>query len=50
MTITFYRPGSVSTMWPPGDATPLHAYRETPPGGAGAGGWIPAPLRKLFGR
>ncbi len=20
---TFYRPGSVSTMWPPGDATPL---------------------------
>jgi hypothetical protein len=24
MTVTFYRPGSVSTMWPPGDTTPLH--------------------------
>ena len=26
VTATFYRPGSVSTMWPPGDATPLHTY------------------------
>jgi hypothetical protein len=26
LTATFYHPGSVSTMWPPGDATPLHAY------------------------
>jgi hypothetical protein len=26
MTVTFYRPGSVSTMWPPGDTTPLHTY------------------------
>lgn len=26
MTVTFYRPGSVSTMWPPGDTTPLHSY------------------------
>jgi SM-20-related protein len=26
LTATFYRPGSVSTMWPPGDATPLHHY------------------------
>jgi len=26
MTVTFYRPGSVSTMWPPGDTTPLHRY------------------------
>jgi len=25
MTVTFYRPGSVSTMWPPGDPTPLHS-------------------------
>ena len=25
MTVTFYKPGSVSTLWPPGDATPLHA-------------------------
>ena len=30
VTVTFYRPGSVSTMWPPGDATPLHRYE--PPG------------------
>jgi Rps23 Pro-64 3,4-dihydroxylase Tpa1-like proline 4-hydroxylase len=26
LTATFYRPGSVSTMWPPGDNTPLHDY------------------------
>ncbi len=26
MTVTFYHPGSPSTMWPPGDTTPLHAY------------------------
>lgn len=26
MTVTFYRPGSISTMWPPGDMTPLHSY------------------------
>src|ERR1700682_188345 len=26
LTATFYHPGSVSTMWPPGDATPLHDY------------------------
>jgi hypothetical protein len=26
VTVTFYRPGSVSTMWPPGDTTPLHDY------------------------
>ena len=26
VTATFYREGSVSTMWPPGDATPLHTY------------------------
>jgi Rps23 Pro-64 3,4-dihydroxylase Tpa1-like proline 4-hydroxylase len=26
LTATFYHPGSVSTMWPPGDATPLHYY------------------------
>jgi len=28
ITVTFYRPGSVSTMWPPGDTTPLHRYRN----------------------
>lgn len=26
VTVTFYQPGSVSSMWPPGDATPLHRY------------------------
>jgi SM-20-related protein len=26
LTATFYHPGSVSTMWPPGDNTPLHRY------------------------
>jgi SM-20-related protein len=26
LTATFYRPGSISTMWPPGDNTPLHRY------------------------
>ena len=26
LTATFYRPGSVSTMWPLGDNTPLHSY------------------------
>ncbi|MBC7928507.1 MAG: 2OG-Fe(II) oxygenase [Bryobacteraceae bacterium] len=26
LTATFYRPGSVSSMWPPSDATPLHRY------------------------
>lgn len=29
LTVTFYRPGSVSTMWPPGDLTPLHWYNAT---------------------
>ena len=29
MTVTFYRPGSVSTMWPPNDKTPLHRYDPT---------------------
>jgi SM-20-related protein len=26
LTLTFYRPGSPSTMWPAGDAAPLHDY------------------------
>jgi SM-20-related protein len=26
LTATFYREGSVSTLWPPGDETPLHRY------------------------
>jgi hypothetical protein len=32
MTVTFYRPGSPSTMWPDGDATPLHQYPARPSG------------------
>jgi SM-20-related protein len=30
VTVTFYPAGSVSTMWPPGDQTPLHDYHEAP--------------------
>ncbi len=26
MTVTFYQSGSESSMWPPGDTTPLHSY------------------------
>ncbi|HEV1285238.1 MAG TPA: 2OG-Fe(II) oxygenase [Bryobacteraceae bacterium] len=28
VTVTFYRPGSLSSMWPAGDTTPLHSYEE----------------------
>lgn len=31
VTVTFYSPGSVSPMWPPGDTTPLHTYEGPPP-------------------
>ena len=27
LTATFYRPGSVSSMWPPGEVVPLRDYR-----------------------
>ena len=37
MTITFYRPGSVSTLWPPGDRTRLHDYPEGDRGGTPEG-------------
>jgi SM-20-related protein len=30
LTATFYHPGSVSTMWPPGDRAPLHDYDAGP--------------------
>jgi Rps23 Pro-64 3,4-dihydroxylase Tpa1-like proline 4-hydroxylase len=36
LTATFYHPGSASTMWPPGDATPLHDYAME---GEERGGW-----------
>jgi hypothetical protein len=26
VTVTFYKPGSVSTMWPPGEEPALHRY------------------------
>lgn len=31
LTATFYRPGSVSTMWPPGDMTPVRQYQAIDP-------------------
>lgn len=31
LTATFYRPGSVSTMWPPADTPLLHRYNDTGP-------------------
>jgi hypothetical protein len=31
VTVTFYRPGSLSSMWPAGDTTPLHRYGEAGP-------------------
>lgn len=31
VTVTFYRPGSLSSMWPAGDTTPLHRYEGTEP-------------------
>jgi SM-20-related protein len=27
VTVTFYRPGAVSTLWPPGHTRPLHRYQ-----------------------
>jgi Rps23 Pro-64 3,4-dihydroxylase Tpa1-like proline 4-hydroxylase len=29
VTITFYRPGSVSSMWPPGEVFELHDYTNS---------------------
>jgi Rps23 Pro-64 3,4-dihydroxylase Tpa1-like proline 4-hydroxylase len=29
VAVTFYRPGSPSTMWPAGDTTPLHNYTDS---------------------
>jgi hypothetical protein len=31
VTVTFYRPGSQSSMWPPDDPAPLHDYEESGP-------------------
>jgi hypothetical protein len=38
MNVIFYRPGAASTMWPAGDATPLHDY-AVPEDGASPGLW-----------
>ena len=35
MTVTFYKPGSVSTLWPPGDKTPLHPCEGAASWGSG---------------
>ncbi|EQM70304.1 2OG-Fe(II) oxygenase family protein [Pseudomonas tohonis] len=35
VTVTFYRPGSTSSMWPEGDEAPLHTYPRQTTGGAG---------------
>ena len=45
MTVTLYRPGSVSTMWPPGDAALLHRY----PPAEGMAGYSQR-LKSLFKR
>lgn len=34
VTVTFYRPGSTSSMWPEGDDAPLHSYPLRPASGA----------------
>jgi hypothetical protein len=46
MTVTFYRPGSQSTMWPPGDATPLHDYTGEH---TALGRWVRQRLRRVTG-
>ncbi len=38
VTVTFYRDGSASSMWPPGDTAPLHRY-EAPEAEAPSGWW-----------
>jgi SM-20-related protein len=37
LAVTFYRPGSLSTMWPVGDTTKLHTYRGEH---SGLFGWL----------
>lgn len=48
MTVTFYRPGSISTMWPPDDMTPLHSYNGTTGGKATSSS--PGLLTRLYTR
>lgn len=49
MTVTFYSPGSISTMWPPGDQTPLHDYDGTTRAEAAAND-APALWKKLYAK
>lgn len=37
LTVTFYRPGATSSMWPADDQTPLHRYGEQASGGLATG-------------
>ena len=32
MNVIFHQPGSISTMWPPSDTSPLHNYQAEGPG------------------
>lgn len=45
VTVTFYHPGAVSTMWPPGDTTPLHRYEAAEDEAQPAKSWV----RRLLG-
>lgn len=45
MTVAFHSPGSVSTLWPPGDRTPLHLHDEAARAEPADG--MPGPLTRL---
>ena len=47
MTITFYRPGSKSTLWPADDTTPLHNYKGEQ---SALGRWVRQRWRGRFAR
>jgi SM-20-related protein len=47
VTVTFYRPGARSSMWPDGDTTPLHRYPSREPELAGE---EPEPRKSLWSR
>ncbi|MCM2316457.1 MAG: 2OG-Fe(II) oxygenase [Thermoanaerobaculia bacterium] len=48
VTVTFYRPGSDSSMWPLDDTTPLHRYEEARVGANASGSTWMHSLRRLF--
>lgn len=51
VTVTFYRPGSESSMWPLDDTTPLHRYEdEHEATGSGEASWLGRLRRLLTGR